>query len=168
MALNLQTKAAPRLRLAPSEELFPEPIQGRITCRACEAEEDVPLNHPALLCSACLIDLGATARRVADDYAEAMAAFFEAGREHDAAARTNAWYAKTEAARGDMSVSPELFTRAWAAAKAGGGERAQLVAVREWMDECAELMRRAELRYNAAAPELEAARAAQGEPCDVG
>jgi len=165
MALNLQTKAAPRLRLAPSEELFP--IQGRITCRACEAEEDVPLGHPALLCSACLVNLGATARRVADDYAEAMAAFFEAGAELKKAVRGNEWYIKADATRGDMSVSPELFARAWAAAKAGGGERAQLIGMRDWLDECAEMMRRAELRYIAAAPELEAARAAKGEPTDV-
>jgi hypothetical protein len=165
--LQLKPKTAPRLRLAPGEELFSEPIQGRITCRACDAVEDVPLGHPALLCSACLRDLSATAQRVADEYAEAMAAFFDAGREHDAMVRANVWYAKTEAARADMSVSPELFKRAWEAAHQSDDERAQMTTIRDWLDECAELMRRAELRYLAARPELAAARAAKGEPVEV-
>lgn len=167
MALNLHPKTAPRLRLAPNEELFPEPISGRITCRACEAVEDVPLGHPALLCSACLSDLGKTARMVAECYAEALVAFFAAGKELDEATAGDAWYAKTEAARGDMTVSPATFARAWAAAKAEGGRKAQIVAMRDWLDETAELMRRAEIRYLVAQPELEAARAAAGEPIDV-
>jgi len=125
------------------------------------------LGHPALLCTPCLRDVSATARRVADEYAAAMVAFFEAGIALTKASQGNAWYAKTEAARGDMRVSPETFARAWAAAKAEGGEKAVLVGMRDRLDEAAEDMRAAELRYLAAAPELEAARAALGEPVEV-
>lgn len=160
---TIALKQPPRLRLAPDEELFP--IVGSITCRACGVGEAVGVGHPALLCSGCLADLSATARRVAGEYASAMAAFFEAGEALDRAAHGNEWYAKTEAARGDMGVSPATFARAWEKAKRG--ENAALVAMRDWLDECAEMMRRTELRYLAAEPELAAARDALGEPVEV-
>lgn len=159
----LAIKQPPRLRLKVDEDLFP--IEGRITCRACDTEVVVPLGNPALLCTNCLSDLSATAYRVADEYADAMAAFFEAGRALTRAARNNEWYAKTEEARGDMTVSPELFARAWEAARQG--PHASIVAMRDWVDECAVLMQRAERRYLAAQPELAAARAERGEPVDV-
>lgn len=167
MAMLALKPKPPRLRLDPNEELFPEVahIQGRITCRVCETEEMVDLGHPALLCSRCLSNLGAAARRIADEYASAMAAFFRAGEELAEKARGNAWYAKTEEAR--VSVDPATFQRAWASAKASGGDKAQLCALRDALDDAAEAMRQAELRYIAAAPELEAARLATGELCDV-
>jgi hypothetical protein len=166
--IALRTKAAPRLRLAPGEDIFPElRPAGRITCRACGRIENVMLGHPALLCSACLVDVSATARRVADEYATAMVAFFDAGAALTKASQGNEWYAKTEAARGDMRVSPEIFALAWQRAKVGGGEKALLVSLRDSLDTTAEDMRAAELRYLAAAPELEAARAAMGEPINV-
>jgi hypothetical protein len=164
--IALQTKAAPRPRLAPDEDIFPElRPAGRITCRACGWVEDVMLGHVALLCSPCLADITTTARRVADDYAETMVAFFEASDALAKASQGNAWYAKTEAAR--ASVDPETFQRAWAAAKARGGEMATLIGMRDRLDETADEMRAAELRYIAAAPELEAARDALGEPTTV-
>lgn len=162
---TLKLKTSPRLKLAPDEELFLEPIQGRITCRACDREETVPLGYPALLCSACLFDLSATACRVADEYAETMTVFFRAGEALQKAALNNEWYAKTERARSE--VEPVIFARAWEAARARGGEPAVLIGMREWLDETAMLMRRAELRYITAAPELLAAREARGEPIDV-
>lgn len=161
----LSLKTPPRLKLAPDEELFPEPIHGHITCRVCEAHENVPLGHPALLCSDCLSDLPAAVRHISGEYADAMVAFFQAGEALEKASRGNEWYAKTEAARAD--VEPSLFARAWEAARLRGGEPARLIGMREWLDETAELMRRAELRYIAAVPELAAARAAFGEPVDV-
>ena len=171
MTLNLKPKAAlkelaraPRLRVE-GDEIFSELT--RITCRVCEDEERVPLDYPALLCSTCIADLAGTARRVADAYACAMAAFFDAGAALTSAAQGNEWYAKTERARGDMSVSPATFARAWAAAKKEGGEKATLVTLRDAMDDAAELMKAAEQRYIEAQPELIAARAALGEPVEV-
>ena len=164
--IALQTNPTPRLRLAPSEELFaPEPIQGHITCRACDAPETVEIGHPALLCLACLADLiGATAR-VTLAYADAMAAFFRASEELARQSEGSAWYAKTEVARGDMSIAPALFAQAWERAR--GGEHAAIAAAREAMDAAAEAMRVAELRYIAAAPEFYAARAFLGEPVGI-
>lgn len=161
---SLKIKAlasAPRLRVE-GDEIFPELT--RITCRVCGDEERVPLDYPALLCSTCITDLAGAARRVADEYACAMSAFFETGAALTQASQGDAWYAKTERARGDMSVPPAVFARAWGVAKAGGGDKAVLISLRDRLDEAAELMRLAEQRYIAAAPELEAARAAMGEP----
>lgn len=154
-------KAGPRPRVG--RDIFP--IEGRITCRACEAEEVVPLNHPALLCGACLADLPLAARRVAEAYAAAMETFFQASAALAEAAEGDEWFAKTERARAE--IEPAAFARAWEKARAAGGKKAALVALRDAMDEAALDMRRAELRYIAAAPELVAARAAKQEPVDV-
>lgn len=164
---SLKIKAlasAPRLRVE-GDEIFPELT--RITCRVCGDEERVPLDYPALVCSTCITDIAAAARRVADEYAHTMAAFFEAGEALTKISQGDEWYAKTERARGDMTIPPVTFARAWAVAKSAGGDKAKLVSLRDNLDEAAELMRAAELRYIAASPELEAARAALGEPIDV-
>jgi hypothetical protein len=60
--LNLRAPATvPNVR----QQTFiaPEPIQGRITCRACGLGATVPLDHVALLCPLCLEDLDATRER---------------------------------------------------------------------------------------------------------
>lgn len=159
------TKTQPKPRLAPGEALFPEDGEIEITCRACDAKEKVFVDHPALLCAACLADLAGTNKRIVEAYARAMDVFFRACEVLSHEARNDAWYAKTEAARGDMSISPELFARAWEAA--GVGPHADIVRLRNQMDAAAETMRAAELRYIAAQPELAAARAAFGEPVEV-
>ncbi len=164
ITLTKPAKSLPKPRLRPSEELFSEG-DCLITCRACGMEAMVFTDHPALLCAACLNDLPATAYRVSEAYSAAMVAFFDASRALDEKARSNAWFAKTEQARAD--ADPALFARAWEAARAEGGEKAELITLREAMDEAAKTMRVAELRYIAAAPELAQARAAFGQPVEV-
>lgn len=163
IALIKKATPAPKPRLLPNEELFGDgPCS--IECRACGAEEHVYPDHPALLCASCLVDLGATARRIAEAYASAMVAFFDASAKLSARSSGNAWYAKTEQARGDMSISPATFQRAWEAARLEGGDKAVLIGLRDAMDLAAEQMRAAEVQYISAAPELAAARIAFGEP----
>lgn len=166
IALTRTAAAPPRPRLGVNEELF-QTGDCLITCRACGQEERVFIDHPALLCAACLANLGATAQRVAGDYASSMVAFFEAEKSLRERAAGNTWYVKTEAARGDMSITPETFARAWESARLGGGEKSVLIELRDTMDAAALAMQAAELRYIAATPELSAAREAFGEPVEV-
>jgi hypothetical protein len=164
--IALTAKTPPKPRLKPGEELFGEG-DCLITCRACDAQEYVFTDRPALLCAGCLADLRGTTRKVAEGYASSVIAFFEASKALHEKAKDNPWFAKTEAARGDMSILPSTFARAWEAARAEGGEKAELIRLREAMDEKALLMRSCELRYIAASSELAAARAAFGEPVEV-
>jgi hypothetical protein len=166
IALNKPAKAPPKPRLKPGEELFGEG-DCLITCRACGAEEYVFTDHPALLCAGCLADLPGTSQRLAEQYASSMVVFFEAARALGMRARGNAWFEKTERAREDMDISPATFARAWEAARAEGGEKRDLIELREAMDEAALTMRACELLFIAASPELAAARAAFGEPVEV-
>lgn len=166
IALTKKAANPPAPRLKPGEDSFGEG-DCLITCRACGSEEKVYTDHPALLCAACLADIPTTSRKVAEGYASAMVVFFEASRALYERAKDNAWFQKTELARGDMSITPATFARAWEAARAEGGEKAELIGLREAMDDAAEAMQAAELRYIAAFPELRAARAAFGEPVEV-
>lgn len=138
-----------------------------ITCRACGTEERVFVDHPALLCAACLSDLRGTAQRLTDEYAAAMVRYFDAARALGMRAKDSEWFAKTERAREDMTLDPALFARAWEVARAEGGEKRVLIELREAMDAAAEHMRTCELRHIAAAPELAHARAVFGEPIEV-
>lgn len=162
--LNLKP-ATPKLRLSPAEKLFLDPIQGNITCRACDAVESVSVGHPALLCTVCLADLIGSTARVTLAYADAMTAFFRASEAMEELARGSEWYAKTEVARANMDVAPAAFARGWERAR--DGEHAAIVAARENMDRAAIAMRHAEQRYIAAQPELYAARAFLGEPVGI-
>ena len=139
----------------------------RITCRVCEASETVSVGHPALLCSHCLEDLGATARHVADVYAAALAYFQEAMIKMMAEGKSSPeceWWLKVDRARADGHPN---FPEAWHRAKTNGGEKARLCALWEALEKEASALEPINTWYAGASRELAAARAARGEPANV-
>src|SRR4051812_41744502 len=124
--IRIRTTPAPRVF---GDELFPDnrpSLGGLITCRVCEREETVTIGHPALLCGACLQDLGATAAHVAGVYGAALAFYLDASAAlADAISLSpeQVWWARVEAARAVAKFDPNLFMQAWERAKLAGGEK---------------------------------------------
>ena len=166
--IRIKTALSPRVF---GDELLPEVFPGGlITCRVCDRTELVPIGHPALLCSACMTDLSATAAHVAAVYGAALAFFIEAGvalTEAVDSSPESAWWARVEAVRGADTFDAHLFSLAWERAKATGGERARLCALWEKLDQEAGKLEPLNAWYTNAGRELRAARAAFGEPIEA-
>lgn len=166
--LTLKIKAmasAPRLRIE-GDKLFPELT--RITCRVCEREERVSLDHPALLCSVCLGDVSTTDAHVSGIYAAALAFFMDASENLRTAVEQSserAWWARVDAARIDADRG--VFATAWARAKSSGGEKLRLCELSEVCDREAIKLEPLNAWYTDAMRELKAARAFLGEPVEV-
>lgn len=178
--LNLTPKQAKPVRIPTSpaprvfgDELFPiesASLGGLITCRVCDRVETVVIGHPALLCSACLENLSATAHHVASVYAAAIAYFFDANKAIDEALQASperAWWSKVEAARKDEDFDASAFTQAWERAKASGGEKQHLCLLWEALDRESTRLEPMNAWYTAAEKELRTARAFVGEPVEL-
>lgn len=136
------------LRTAPHQQAFIEPhkIEGRITCRVCGLTAIVLVDHPALLCFACLENLGQTRIHVQKWLASVLAGLDEAKATFDelvmrspAAAR---WQAVQAALIGvaEKRIEQKVFDATWQKRKAEGGALAQLLLAYEaYARECERL-----------------------------
>lgn len=105
----------------------PPTSPAHITCRVCEKPARVPVDHPALLCALCLIDLDATAAHIQECLRAIWARWDEATERWQAqvaaSGHADRW-AKVEAAMigvGLGQVSARAFDEVWAKRKAEGG-----------------------------------------------
>jgi hypothetical protein len=141
-----------------------EPIQpAHITCRVCDRPATVPLDHPALLCPLCLIDLDATRARVAGWLAAALERL-DANEQawqatKSASAALDRWPAIQGAliAVAEKRVTSQALDATWQKRKAEGGALAQLLEAHEaYARECDRLntelerLHRAQAEINAA------------------
>lgn len=130
-----------RLRARVQDELFPETapapaaaIRGRITCAVClRPGVEVPVDHPAKLCTTCLGDLDAARAHVAIVTADTLAqldqnrATWEATLARSPAA---ARWEKVQAALNavaERTMAESELARVWAKRKAEGGPLARLL-----------------------------------------
>lgn len=112
----------------------------RITCRVCEAKATVGIDHPALLCEACLEGLDATRDRVQAWLAAALASLDANQAAWDAlAAASDRWPAIQAAiiAVAEKRATQAAFDATWAKRKAEGGELSKLLCAYEgYAEEC--------------------------------
>lgn len=136
------TTGSTALGLLEDDDIFARPPRavarqqaksGHITCRVCGRPATVPLDHPALLCPLCLMDLDTTRARVAQ-WLESALARLDANDAQwratlDASPAQDAW-ARVQGAL--IAVAEKRATQAdldrtWAKRKAEGGDLAKLL-----------------------------------------
>lgn len=121
----------------------PQPKAAHIICRVCDRPATVPLDHPALLCALCLLDLDMTRARVAEwlgkalERLDANKAAWEGIR--DASPAAAKWPAIQAAmiAVAEKRATPAALNATWAKRKAEGGALAKLlIAYEAYAMEC--------------------------------
>jgi hypothetical protein len=130
------------LGLEEDDDLFARPPRreakaAHITCRVCDRTATVPLDHPALLCPLCLLDLDVTRGRV-DEWREKALARLEQVQhvweaERDGSPAADKWSAIQGAliAVAERRARQEDLDRTWAKRKAEGGPLAALLLAYE-------------------------------------
>lgn len=120
----------PRSARKPTQKL------ARITCRVCEKPAEVPIDHPALLCSLCLEDLEKTRAHVQECIEKALERLDGAKLAwevlRDASPARARWERVQEAmiAVAEGRVDKEAFKRQWQLRLSEGGALAALL--RAW------------------------------------
>lgn len=132
-----------QLELLEEDDIFARPPRAlarqqaknaHITCRVCDRPATVPIDHPALLCPLCLIDLDATRARVQAWLTSALARLDANQAAWDAISANNDRWPTIQAALiavAEKRATQNALDATWAKRKAEGGDLAKLLTAWE-------------------------------------